>query len=199
MAASTVSYGRTAAAHGRAGSLGVAHLSDDLLQATGGHQGAELGLAVEGIPHRDSLALRGEVRHEPIVKTGRDEQAGAGEADLGLAGKGLREHAVDRLVPIDRLAYDDRALSAELENRGRDGLDSLLENFPAAFRSAGEDDLSHLRMLDDLAADRAARTGDDIDLSGATTDGLTTIVFPQATAAPKPRAISFKGVFHGTI
>ncbi len=36
-------------------------------------------------------------------------------------------------------------------------------------------------------------------LSGATIDGLTTIVLPQAIAAEKPRAISFKGVFHGTI
>ena len=36
-------------------------------------------------------------------------------------------------------------------------------------------------------------------LSGATIDGLTTMVLPQATAAAKPRAISFRGVFHGTI
>ena len=36
-------------------------------------------------------------------------------------------------------------------------------------------------------------------LSGATIDGLTTIVLPHAIAAENPRAISFNGVFHGTI
>ena len=36
-------------------------------------------------------------------------------------------------------------------------------------------------------------------LSGATMEGLITMVLPQAIAAEKPRAISLSGVFQGTI
>ena len=42
-------------------------------------------------------------------------------------------------------------------------------------------------------------TGGTLSFEGATADGFTTMVFPQATAAAKPRAISLSGVFHGTI
>ena len=163
------------------------------------------------------LGLGGEIGDEPVVHLGRQEQPRAGKAHLRLARERLGQHAVDGLVPVDRLADDDRALAAQLQHRRLDGRRGLLEDLTAAFGAAGEDDLAHLRMLDDAPADGAPRAGDDVDgarreirppatisakrrmLSGATIDGLTTMVLPQAIAAEKPRAISFSGVFQGTI
>src|SRR6202043_2010326 len=72
-------------------------------------------------------------------------------------------YAIERFFPVDLLAYDDGPLASELQNRRRDCVSRLVQDFAPSFRSAGKDYLAHLRVFNDELPHCTTRAGNDVN------------------------------------
>ena len=115
---------------------------------------------VEARPEPHRLDARDEPRDEPVVDLVGDEHPLDRDAQLAGVGEAGAHRPLGGPVDVGVAEHQDRVLAAELERAADQPLGALLGDELAGRGGAGEADV--VGAPDDLRADLAARTGDDL-------------------------------------
>jgi ParB family chromosome partitioning protein len=131
-----------------------------------GDQGADLGLGLERIPDLERLRALGEAADELVVERLLDQDARSRLAALAGGVVDRPHRARDRVVEVRVREDEVRALAAELEREALDRVGAKSHDLRARRRRAGERDLVHAGVLDEVGADRLPLARNDVDRAG---------------------------------
>ena len=169
-----------------------------------------------GEPTRSFSIRARSFAHEPVGDAFLHEQPRAGAAHLALVEPDRVDHAFDDAVEIGVVEDDERTLAAELEGQLLARAGGRLADDAADFRRSGERDLvdvgmlrrsprrsspSPVTMLTTPGGSPAscAISAKHSAVSGVNSAGLSTTVFPAASAGAIFHASISSGKFHGMI
>ena len=182
----------------------------------GGDQRPHLGRVVGRIANLDAAGRIDEQLDEAVVGRALDEDARAGTAVLARVVEHRVRRRCGRLLEIGVGEDHVRGLAAELEGHALDRRRRALHHALADLGRAGEADLGDVRVLDETLADDRARPTTTLStpsgmpassasspsrsvVSGVSSAGLITIVFPVASAGPIFQLAMLSGKFQGVI
>ena len=177
--------------------------------------GPDGGVIVGGIAEHRLVGDGHDVGHQLVVNRRVHDGAGSCEARLSTRREHARGDALRRPIEIRVVEHDLGRLPAELERHRLEVASSQLGHHPAGGGASGERDLLHQWMLDECRdhlrtepshhVDDAGREAGPLDepheredRRGRCSDGLTTTVFPAASAGASFHAASRSGEFHGS-